>query len=226
MDVQLQTNIIQTCDLLKFPVIFKLWTYFVFLSFLRLSNILPHSVPTFDHTRQLARADYVFTADGAVLIIKWSKTLQNRKDIVTIPIPLLGDTPLCPIAALNRMIRLYPVSDNEPLFGVPRAQGLVPLTDSVARNHLKDISLHLGLLKMLTFHDFRRAGASWAFQNGVPLEHIMKHGTGNQMPSGHTCLLPLLLNPLSPGHSKLLYIPSFILGAWVSSLHIKNHILI
>ena len=60
---------------------------------------------------------------------------------------------------------------------MPRARGLAPLTDSVARKHLKDISFHLGLSKMLTFHDFRRAGASWEFQNGVPLEHIIKHGT-------------------------------------------------
>ena len=110
-------------------------------------------------------------------LLKLSKKLQNRKDIATILLPCLGDSPLCPIAALNRMIRLYPVSDNEPLFVIPRSQGLLPLTDSVARKHLKDISHHLGLPKTLTFHDFRRAGASWAFQNGVPLEHIIKHGT-------------------------------------------------
>ena len=131
----------------------------------------------FDHTRQLARADYISTVDGSVLLIKWSKTLQNRKDIATIPIPSLGDSHLCTIVALNRMTWLYPVSDNEPLFVIPRPQGLLPLTDSVARKHLKDISHHLGLSKTLTFHDFRRAGASWAFQNDVPLEHIMKHGT-------------------------------------------------
>ena len=150
---------------------------FCFFSFLRLSNILPHSVPTFDHTRQLARADYITTTNGAILLIKWSKNIQNRKDIITIPLPLLGDTPLCLIAALDSMIRLYPVSDNDPLFVIPRAHTLVPLTDSVARKHLKDISSHLSLPKPLTFHDFCRAGASWAFQNGVPLEHIMKHGT-------------------------------------------------
>ena len=75
------------------------------------------------------------------------------------------------------MTQLYTMSDNEPLFVIPRGQQLVPLTDSVARKHLKDISHHLGLQKSVTFHDFRRAGASWAFQNGVPLEHIMKHGT-------------------------------------------------
>ena len=143
--------------------------------------------------------------------------------MVTIPILLLGDTPLCPIVAINGMVWLYLVSDNEPLFIVPRAQSLIPLTDSVARKHLKDISSHLGLSKSLTFHDFRRAGASWAFQNGVPLEDIMKHGA--QTPYGHTCPPPLLLNPLFPEYSRLVYIPNFILGAWVSLLHINNHIL-
>ena len=177
LNVQLLTKIIHTSESFKFPVIFRPLYLLCFFSFLRLSNILPHSVPTFDHTRQLARADYIATPNGAILLIKWSKNLQNRKDIVTIPIPLLGDTPLCPIAALDGMIRLYPVSDNEPLFVIPRAQTLVSLTDSVARKHLKDISSHLGLPKSLTFYDFRRVGASWAFQNGVPLEHIMKHGT-------------------------------------------------
>ena len=140
-------------------------------------NIFPHSVAVFGHTRQLERADYISTEKGAVLVIKRSKTLQNRKDIATIPIPLLGDSPLYLIVALNRVIRLYPVSDNEPLFVVPRAQSLVPLTDSVGRKHLKDISCHLGLPKTLTFYDFCRAGAFCAFQNGVPLGHKMKHGT-------------------------------------------------
>ena len=177
LDVHLLTQIVHTCHFFKFPHIFTSLYLLCFFSFLRLSNILPHSVPTFDHTRQLARADYITTSDGAILLIKWSKTIQNRKDIVTIPIPRLGDSPLCPIAAMDGMVRLYPVSDNEPLFVIPRGETLVPLTDSMARKHLKDISSHLGLPKPLTFHDFRRAGASWAFQNGVPLEHIMKHGT-------------------------------------------------
>ena len=60
---------------------------------------------------------------------------------------------------------------------IPRQKKWVPLTDSVARKHLKDISKALGLHKAFTFHDFRKAGASWAFDQGVPLENIMKHGT-------------------------------------------------
>ena len=69
LDVQLLTKIVQTCDLFKFPAIFKPLYLLCFFSFLHLSNILPHSVATFYHTRQLARADYIFTPDGAVLLI-------------------------------------------------------------------------------------------------------------------------------------------------------------
>ena len=88
-----------------------------------------------------------------------------------------SESPLCPNAALNTMTRVYPLSDNEPLFVIARPRGLLPLTDSVSRKHLKDIFHHLGLTKTLKFHAFCRAGASWAFQNGVTLEHMMKHGT-------------------------------------------------
>ena len=136
LDIHLLEAIVQMCDTFRFPIIFKSLYLLCFFSFLRLSNILPHSAPAFDHTRQLARADYIPAANGAVLI-KWSKTLQNRKDIVTIPIPSLGKSLLCPMAALDRMTQLYTVSDDEPLFVIPRGQHLVPLTDSVARKHLK-----------------------------------------------------------------------------------------
>ena len=68
-------------------------------------------------------------------------------------------------------------AENCLVFLIPRTKGLVPLTDSVARKHLKDIFRSLCLEKVLTFHDFCTAGAAWAFSHGVPLEHIMKHGT-------------------------------------------------
>ena len=84
---------------------------------------------------------------------------------------------MCPIAALTLMVQMFPAEQNDPLFLLPRKRGLVPLTDSVARKHLKSVSLALGIAPPLTFHAFCRAGASWAFHNGVPLEYIKKHGT-------------------------------------------------
>ena len=103
--------------------------------------------------------------------------VKNQKDVVTISLPDLQGSHLCPVSALKAMFQIFPGSDNSPVFLIPRNRGLVPLTDSVARKHLKDVSGSLGLNPSLTFHDFRRGGAVWAFQNGVPLEHIMKHVT-------------------------------------------------
>ena len=60
---------------------------------------------------------------------------------------------------------------------IPRCHGLVPLTDSVARRHLKQVSTLLGISPHFKFHDFRRAGSTWAFNFGVPLDHIKAHGT-------------------------------------------------
>ena len=177
IDTETLSSITAFCDAFPHPHIFKLLYLLCFFSFLRLSNLLPHTTSSFDPTRQLARADFISTQEGAVLLIKWSKTMQDRKQAVTVPLPNLGASPLCPIAALQHMIRSVPADPNDPLFFVPRTSRLVPLTDSVARKHLTKISKPLNLTTLLTFHDFRRAGAKWAFQQGVPLEHIMKHGT-------------------------------------------------
>ena len=106
-----------------------------------------------------------------------SKTMQNRKDFATVSLPNLAGSNLCPIMALRIMFATFQGTDNSPVFVIPRSKRLVPLTDSVARKRLKDISKALCLSKVLTFHDFRRGGAAWAFSHGVPLEHIMKHGT-------------------------------------------------
>ena len=168
LDIHVLEQIIQQCDYFQFPIIFKTLYLLLFFSFLRLSNVLPHSVNTFDNTRQLARGDVIFTKDGALILIKWSKTIQDRKNFVTIAIPDLGASSLCPIKALKLMVHVFPAHENSPLFVLPR---------HTARKHLKDMSRALGFPSSITFHDFRRAGASWAFHQGVPIEHIRNHGT-------------------------------------------------
>ena len=177
IDVHTLESIIHQCLTLHFSIVKFFSQYTCYTSFLRLSNMLPHTIKSFEPTRQLARGDFIVSQGNAVLLLKWSKTMQDRKQSVTIPLPNLGVSPLCPIKAITNMIYLFPAGNNEPLFVIPSPSSMVPLTDSVARKHLKKISNKLGLQSPLTFHAFRRAGAMWAFQNGVPLEHIMKHGT-------------------------------------------------
>ena len=137
LTIELLFQIIQKCQLLPSTVIFVPLYLLTFFSFLRISNILPHSTTSFDKTRQLARADIILQAQGAVILVKWSKTIQNRRDVATVSIPALGESPLCPIKALRTMFQKIPGSDNDPLFLVPKPRGLIPLTVQLPGNILR-----------------------------------------------------------------------------------------
>ena len=163
--------------MLDHPLTFMALYTFSFFSFLRLSNLLPHTTKQFDITRHMARGNIIFTQVGATVIIKWSKTIPDRKTTRTLAIPNLGCSDFCPIQALRNMLTSYPGTDNDPLFRIYNRGSLVVLTDSMARKHLKKISNLLEIQPSLTFHAFRRSASAWAFQHGVLLEHIQAHGT-------------------------------------------------
>ena len=78
IDTQLLNSIIRITETLHHPQVFKSLYILAFFSFLRLSNILPHAISTFDNTRHLAKGDVIFDQDQVLLIIKWSKTMQKR----------------------------------------------------------------------------------------------------------------------------------------------------
>ena len=121
--------------------------------------------------------DLIFSDQAIVVVVKWSKTLQDRAKVATISISALGQSKLCPWRALKDMFNHIALDQDFPLFQVPSRDGVIPLTDSVARKHLKDVSRLLGFPKTFTFYDFRRGGATWAFRHGVPLQDIQAQGT-------------------------------------------------
>ena len=170
LDVHLLENNLQICQILQHPSVSQALYTFYFFTFLRISNILPHTMASFDPSRQLCRADVVFVHSKVVVIIKLSKTIQDRCKTTSITILVFGASPLCPVAALTAMFNRFPAVNDSPLFQVPSHVGL-------DRKHLKNISIALSLNKSLTFHDFGRAGASWAFQHRVPLKDIQAQGT-------------------------------------------------
>ena len=174
-------KILLECDKFPHSVVYKSLYSFAFFSFLRLSNILPHSAAAFDCTRHLCRGDVIVTDHGATILIKWSKTLQDRSQVRTIVVPTLGDSPICPVVLLKQMFRLYPGNTNDPLYRT-HSYPCTGLTDSMVRKHLKKISLALQIVPTLTFHMFRKAGTTWAFNHGVPLQDIMLHGTWSSRP--------------------------------------------
>ena len=160
LDISTLNALLSFCESVPHPLVFKALYSVAFFSFLRLSKLLPHSLATYNCTRQLARGDFIITGSNAVLLLKWSKTIQDRKLVLTIPLRDLCQSILCPIGALKAMIHAFPASSHDPLFDIPKNNHLVPLRDSVARKHLKRASLALNITPPLTFHAFRRAGTS------------------------------------------------------------------
>ena len=163
IDHTLLLQIVTVSAHLQFPLVYKSLYLLALFSFLKISNILPHAVKKFDKSRHLCVGDLVFASQRDVIIVKWSKTLQDRVKTTTVDIPFLGSSALCPITALKQMLAKYPSHSDSPLFQIPQAASLTPLTDSAARKHLKHVSSILGLHRSLTFHDFCRGGAPWAW---------------------------------------------------------------
>ena len=188
ISIQMLHQILQVCDSLQTPIVFKALYLFTFFSFLRLSNILPHAVKQFDVTRHLTRGDLIFAPGFCMIIIKWSKTLQDRQSFTTVTIPDLDRSPLCPIKALFAVV---PASKNAPLFCLSKNANVTPLTDSVARKHLKQVSTVLQIDPPLTFHLFRKS-ATTLFIMVSPCKILCIKELGPPMLFGGISSLPTL----------------------------------
>ena len=155
INIEMLLQLVNQCDRMYMGCIFKAAFLLSFFSFLRISNLVTHSIHTFDHMKQLARADVIFAPPGAHLIIKWSKTLQFRDKVKVLKIPSLGSSKLCPVTALKHMMKLYHGDKNSPLFQVKCFGKWVPLTDTRLRKFLSKIVHILGWShKNITFHSF------------------------------------------------------------------------
>ena len=124
----------------------------------------------------MARADIIFSASGAHLIVKWSKTMQNKDKVKILKIPSIPGSPLCPVHALQLLLKNSPGS-NSPLFQNLFNNKWVPLTDSKLRKHFSSILKRLHLQHSgYTFHTFRRSGTTFAFNSNVTIQNIKQHG--------------------------------------------------
>ena len=150
-----------------------------------------------------------------MVVLKWSKTLQNRAKIATISILALGQSTLCPWRALRETLGSF------PLFQVPSPVGVILLTDSVACKHLKDVSRCVGFYKTFIFHDFRQYGITWAFDMAF-LCRISRPKVLS-LPVMCGCIfnyLPLR-PPLSPLHFVTTYLYDYISTGCFGSLFLS-----
>ena len=170
------TGISKACDRLQDPVLYRAILLTSFFAFLRMSNIAPHSRARFDPGRHLLRQEIIFASPGAHILLKWSKTMQNRTAHQFVQIPQLPNSDLCPVTAIQSLLDSRPLPPTSPLFVHEKPDCLVVI-DTTIRDALKSILLHIvHPSEGFGFHVFRRSGATVAFDHQVPLEHIMAHG--------------------------------------------------
>ena len=141
-----------------------------------MSNVAPHSLRSFDPTRHFLRQDIIFGPPGAHVLLKWTKTLQNRSHHHFVQIPEIPNPTLCPVRAVKDLLASRKLPSNAPLFAHSYPP-FHPVIGTKTRDALKQVLSNLGFsLTGHGFHAFRRSGATLAFDNGVQLEHIMAHG--------------------------------------------------
>lgn len=151
-----------------------------FFSFFRKSNLLIQSVNKFDPSRHLCASDVQFTPEGAVLIVRWSKVIQFRERVLRIPLPRISDSPLCPSMALLRMMLDLPHGSNSvPLFRFWENTHS-PLTQAQFTVKLHSCLKAMGVdPRKYSGHSFRRGGATFALQCGLPVDLIKIQGDWN-----------------------------------------------
>lgn len=149
-----------------------------FFSFFRKSNLLIPAVGKFDPSRHLCRSDVHLSKSGAVISVRWSKSIQYRQRTLQVPLPRMAASPFCPSAALLLVLTQLPAQGSQsPLFCYPAPSGAKPLTYSTFVGYLRHCLTKLGLdPSKYSGHSLRRGGASFALQCGVPTEWIKLQG--------------------------------------------------
>lgn len=161
------------------PFQWSCWTATLvgFFTFARRSNLVPRSSVKFNPDQQLQRADIVRGSQSLAVIFKWSKTIQCKERVLAIPLVPLPHTNICPVAAVQRMCALVPLSPTDPAFAIKRAGKVVALSQGNFQEFIKTSVAKIGLDPTLfSSHSLRRGGASWANHVGCTAEQIRHFG--------------------------------------------------
>ena len=151
-----------------------------FFSFFRSSNLLPKSTSKSDFhpLRQLSRGSFRFYDGGVVLNVFYTKSHQFPNEPLCIPIPRIPNSPICPVATLQRHFKTFSKrTSNSPAFLIQDNSHVRSLTVCDLRAAIKDLVTLLCLDPTLySTHSLRRGGATFAFSSGIPSELIKLQG--------------------------------------------------
>ena len=114
-DIPTLYNISISCDTRDDPHLYRAIFLVPFYGFLRMSNIAPHSSKNFSQQHHFLRQDVIFGPPGAHLILKWTKTMQDRKSHHIIQLPTISNKYLCPVQALTALLKSRDLPPPGPL---------------------------------------------------------------------------------------------------------------
>ena len=143
-------------------------------------NLLSESDIQYDPNEQFSWSRFQFFHWGALVQVSWSKTIQFRERSVCIPLPYIPYSLLCPASSVLHAMSFtkmsLPTSHAFAYFD-PRSRKPTCLTYQSFLSKLGECISRLGFPQgMFASHSFRRGGASFAFQSGVPVELIKMLG--------------------------------------------------
>lgn len=161
------------------PLHAAMWALFLvaFFSFLRKSNLVVSDSKCL--SKVVRFNDLTFTANGANLQISETKTIQFSQRILTVPLPVIPGSVLCPIAALRNHIVINNISHRDFLFSLRKGKSAkaTPITYHQFNSFLKKSLSAIGKNPAsFATHSFRRGGATFAFDCGLPAELIKSQG--------------------------------------------------
>ena len=96
LDLKTLQSLIFHCERAHMGRIFKAVFLTALFGFLRLSNLAPHSKSLFDSSRHITPGDLIFSKKFVIIMIKWSKTNQDRNKVQVFTLPRIKGSNLCP----------------------------------------------------------------------------------------------------------------------------------
>ena len=152
VSVELLHHLVQaTLPLGVWGLVLKCALLLAFFGFLRQSNLAPRAPSQFDPARHSRRCDILLKSTGVFIRLRWSKTLQVAQQPVFIPLPVIDNSPLCPVAAFKAMVACVPTASSKaPLLLLPTTRGqfrivTIPMLAQEFNLIIQSLSLPLGL---------------------------------------------------------------------------------
>jgi integrase len=145
----------------------------MFFGLLRRANVLATSQRGMD--KCIKRSDIIFYDWGIQITVNKTKTIQYQERALQLPLPRLKDSIFCPAQALFHAMQQNQQAPMDGSAYVLRNGQL--LTTNMFVKQIRHCLQALNLpAKQYGGHSFRRGGASWAYQVGIPVETIRQLG--------------------------------------------------